>query len=287
LANDWTALPIALRLVDEQGGILVYDTHELAAEEYSERLAWRLLHQPLVMAIERLGLRRASLVTCVSEGIADRLQALYGLKRRPTVICNTPAYQEMPFRPTGEVIDVLYHGVVSPGRGLEECIESVALWRPEFRLTIRGPVGEAYRSDLERRIKRAGVGSRVCLVPAVPMVDLVKEANSADVGLFVLPGHSRHNRFVLPNKFFEYTMAGLALCVSNLPEMARLLRHHDLGRLIEGVSPEAIATQVNLLDRAAIDCYKRNALAAARQLNWERESEKLVACCSNLVRGLS
>ena len=56
------------------------------------------------------------------------------------------------------------------------------------------------------------------------MTALVREASAYDVGLFALPGNSRHNEFALPNKFFEYVMAGLALCVSDLPEMARLVR---------------------------------------------------------------
>lgn len=287
LANDWTSLPVAMRLVNEHGGILVYDTHELSVEEYAERLLWRALRRPLVVAIERQGLERASLITCVSDGIADRLQAIYRLKSRPLVVRNTPAYQQMPFRPTGERVEVLYHGVVSPGRGLEECIQSVALWRPEFRFTIRGPVGEAYRRELESRIGAAKVGDRVRIVPPVPMTDLVREANTADVGLFALQDHSGHNHNVLPNKFFEYTMAGLALCVSDLPEMARLLKRYDFGRLISGLSAEAVATQVNALDRGMIDHYKHNALAAARQLNWEKESEKLLSRCSVLATGHS
>nr|WP_246505345.1 glycosyltransferase [Microvirga antarctica] len=285
LANDWTVLPIARRLAAEQGGLVVYDTHELAADEFAERWAWRFLHRPFVMALEGPGIRAAALVTCVSEGIAERLQALYGPKERPMVVCNTPSFQDMPFRPTEGRIRVLYHGIVAPGRGLEASIQSVALWRPEFDLTIRGPASDSYRADLERRIAAAGLGDRVRLVPAVPMTELVREANAFDVGLFILPGYSRHNRFALPNKFFEYVMAGLALCVSDLPEMARLVRRHDLGGLVEGLSPEAIAAQINALDPATIDCYKRNALAAARQLNWETEGEKLVARCSALVKG--
>jgi len=283
LANDWTALPIARRLAREHGALLVYDTHELAADEYTERLRWRLLHRPVTVAIEQECMKEAALVTCVSDGIADRLQELYGLKERPLVIRNTPTYQEMPFRPTGERIQVLYHGIVSPGRGLEESIQSVSKWRPEFSLTIRGPASEQYRGHLERVIEAAGVQGRVQLAPAVPMTDLVREANAFDVGLFALPDHSRHNRFALPNKFFEYTMAGLALCVSDLPEMARLVRQHDLGTLFTGMSPEAIAAAINSLDRTAIDRYKRQSLQAARQLNWQEESETLVSLCAKLV----
>jgi glycosyltransferase involved in cell wall biosynthesis len=228
-------------------------------------------------------MKEAALITCVSDGIADRLQELYGLKERPLVIRNTPSYQEMPFRPTGERIEVLYHGIVAPGRGLEECICSVAAWRPEFILTIRGPASDQYKAQLENAIASVGVQGRVRLAPPVPMVDLVRAANAFDIGLFALPDHSRHNRFALPNKFFEYTMAGLALCVSDLPEMARLVKDHDLGVLFSGMEPSVIAATINSLDRASIDRYKRQSLAAARQLNWQKESEKLVSLCEKLV----
>ncbi|QFU15920.1 glycosyltransferase [Microvirga thermotolerans] len=283
LANDWTALPIARRLARQSGAILVYDTHELAADEYTERLQWRLLHRPVTVAIEGDCMKEAQLVTCVSDGIADRLQELYGLKKRPIVIRNTPSYQEMPFRPVGERIEVLYHGIVSPGRGLEACIASVAKWRPEFRLTIRGPVSPEYRSHLEARIAENRVGDRVRLVPPVPMTDLVREANAFDIGLFALPDHSRHNRFALPNKFFEYTMAGLALCVSDLPEMARLLKQYDLGVLFAGMEPETIAAAINSFNRESIEHHKRRSLEAARDLNWQKESETLISLCEQLV----
>lgn len=283
LANDWTALPIACRLAREQGGILVYDTHELAADEYAQRLRWQILHRPVTMEVERQGLRDAALVTCVSDGIADRLQELYGLKDRPQVIRNTPVLQEMPFRPTRERIKVLYHGIVAPGRGLEESILSVPLWRDEFCLTIRGPAEESYRTKLAELIVRINVQDRVELTPPVPMVDLVLRANEYDIGLFALPDHSRHNRFALPNKFFEYTMAGLALCVSDLPEMSRLVKEHNLGLLFKGMEPSAIGSAINSLDRTSIDNYKHQSLAAARHLNWQKESEKLVFLCSQLL----
>ncbi len=283
LANDWTALPIARRLAREQGARLVYDTHELAADEYTERLRWRILERPTVVAVERLGLRDASLVTCVSDGIADRLRDHYGLPERPIVIRNVPDYQEMPFRPTDATIRILYHGIVAPGRGLESCIRSVPLLRPEFRLTIRGPGSADYLASLRKLIAELGADDRVDLAPAVPMIGLVREANSFDVGLFALPDHSLHNRFALPNKFFEYTMAGLALCLSNLPEMKRLVAEFNLGRLFAGTEPSAIAAALNGFDRDMIDQYKRQSLKAARELNWQSESVKLVTRCEALA----
>ena len=277
LANDWLMLPIAQRLAQERGGIYGYDTHELAVEEYAEKWQWRIFRRPLVQAIEGHLIGGAAIVSAVSPGIAAHLAALYDLKAPPIAIRNVPGFVPVARRATGARIRVLYHGIVAPGRGLEAAIDSVAAWRAEFDLTIRGPGGTAYLQALQTRIERAGMARRITLAPPVPMVDLVREAAAFDIGFFALPGHSRHNVFALPNKFFEYAMAGLALCISDLPEMTRLLRQYDMGVSIAAVTPEAIAASINALDRASIDRYRGNALAAARELCWDRESERLVS----------
>jgi glycosyltransferase involved in cell wall biosynthesis len=277
LANDWSAFPIARKIALEQGATLFYDTHELASDEYPERWRWWLFQRPLVMAIEGACIRDAQLVSCVSEGIANRLKINYELPVRPMVVRNTPRYESIAFRPTGETIEVLYHGLVSPGRGLEACIRSVPKWRPEFRLTIRGPASSEYRATLERLRAELGVSDRVDFASPVPMIDLVREAARFDVGLFALPGYSRHNQYALPNKLFEYVMAGLALCISDLPEMTRIVRDYDLGVLVAKVKPSAIAAAVNELDQVKIDRHKKRALDAARELNWETEGARLVA----------
>jgi glycosyltransferase involved in cell wall biosynthesis len=283
LANDWTSLPIVKAIAEEQGVPFAYDTHELAVEEYAQRRLWRILQRPVIAAIERQCVRGAAFVTCVSQGIADRLAELYRPKRVPFAIRNVPHYEAYPFRPTGNSVRVLYHGIVAPGRGLEACIRSVADWRPEFTLTIRGPSSGNYADTLQALVKECGLSERVVLAPSVPMIDLVREASAFDIGLFALPGHSLQNFHVLPNKFFEYIMAGLALCVSDLPEMSRLLKHHDLGRLIDEVTPSAIAAAINGFDRDSIDRYKRNALQAARELNWEVEALRFSQACADAI----
>ena len=150
-------------------------------------------------------------------------------------------------------------------------------WLPEFDLTLRGPGDPEFIAGLRRRIEALGLTNRVSILPPAPMTELVREAASYDVGLFALPGNSRHNEFALPNKFFEYVMAGLALCVSDLPEMGRLVRQHAIGVTIPAVRPTEIAGAINGLSRAAIDEYKRHSLTAARELCWERELARLVA----------
>jgi glycosyltransferase involved in cell wall biosynthesis len=284
LANDWTTLPVAQRLAEEQNVPFGYDTHELATSEYGHRTKWRILYQPLILALERRGIAAASVVSCVSDGIAGHLQHLYRMKERPMVVRNMPHYESYAFRPTSSSIRVLYHGIVAPGRGLEACIASVSQWAEGRSLSIRGPAQDAYRAELEALIAEEGVGDRVTLLPPVPMTDLIREAAAFDVGIFIFPSANRHNVYVLPNKIFEYVMAGLAVCVSALPEMAAVVRGHDLGVLVEGMEPEKIAAAINSPDRARVDEFKRNAVKAAAELNWEAESPQLIAAYDRALR---
>lgn len=284
LANDWTVLPIVLDIECRKGTPFAYDTHELAIEEYSQNFKWRLSLRPLIARIESTGMGRARFVSCVSEGIAAHLRQAYRLPERPHVIRNAPPYRISRLRPTATPVNVLYHGVVTQGRGLEEIISSVAYWRPEFRLTIRGPSEPAYLERLKLLANRMGVIGRVAFAPPLPMTELVAGAEAFDVGLFVIEAHSLHNQFVLPNKFFEYVMAGLALCVSGLPEMQRLIDRFSMGVLVDAVEPVAIAAAINSLDRATIDRCKAAALAAAPELCWEREAETLVSLVNGVVQ---
>jgi glycosyltransferase involved in cell wall biosynthesis len=116
------------------------------------------------------------------------------------------------------------------------------------------------------------------------MTALVREAEPFDIGLFALPGHSQQNALALPNKLFEYIMAGLALCVSDLPAMARLVARYDVGVTLRDVAPAAIAAAINGLDPSAIDRFKRNSIAAAAALNWEVMQKPMVDAYEQVLR---
>jgi hypothetical protein len=283
LANDWTALPIAARLTKENGGIYIYDTHEFALEEYQERWEWRISQKPIVAALEKSFIYGAGLVTAVSSGISGRLTNIYKLPKPVLTIRNTPRYLAMPFRPTPSLVRVLYHGIVAPGRGLEAAIDSVVAWARDRELYIRGPGTPAYIEALKQRIVAAGLETRVFILPPVSMTELVSAAAEFDIGFFALPGHSLHNQFALPNKFFEYAMAGLALSVSRLPEMEILMREFELGTTFAEVEPGCIAVAINAMSRDKIDHFKQNALKAAKTLCWEKESEKLLSAIGELA----
>lgn len=283
VANDYTALPAGAALAVQTQARLIYDTHEYAAGERDEEIRWRLLYPPYIRAIERSGIAAGAIVTTVSEGIATRLAADYDIAQ-PTVVRNLPFYRSVPERKAAANPLVHYHGVIVPGRGLETLIDSVQWWQPQFRLRIQGPSSPSYLAELKARADRNGVASRIMFARPAPAHRLVDSASEADIGIHVLPGFSHQNSYALPNKLFEYLMAGLAVVVTDLPEMRRVVAGKGVGRLVEGESAEAIAEAVNAMGIAEIEGYRQMALACARELCWECEKDRFLAVCRSPSR---
>ncbi len=271
VGHEYFTAPLAARLAQHWNVPFALDIHEYATEQYASDPEWRRTWQPYIRALEAHFLPQASVVTTVCDGIADALQRLHKLQSRPLVVRSASLYVQMPFRPAGERIEVLYHGLVSPLRGLERTIESVRLWRPEFRLVIRGIADPGYAESLTALAEVNEVRDRVEIQPGVLLRDMVGLANGADIGLFVQEDVSLHKHHTLPNKLFEYIMAGLAVCVSDLPEMARVVRDHQVGRLVPELAPQAIADVINSFSRDQINAFKRSSLEAAQVLCWEVE----------------
>jgi glycosyltransferase involved in cell wall biosynthesis len=95
-----------------------------------------------------------------------------------------------------------------------------------------------------------------------------------------------NNRLCLPNKVFEYLQAGLALAVSTLPELRRLMNVTGAGELFDPDSPEDIARAINALTRDAgrLQAIKARARAAGARFTWEAQGEpQLLACYRELV----
>jgi glycosyltransferase involved in cell wall biosynthesis len=277
VANDWNMLPIASALAEIHGGRYIYDSHEYAAGELPESLAWRLFDRGLAVTAERTFIRGAAFVSTVSSGIADLLSRDHGLGTKPMVVRNVVADRARakslsPLRHEGE-ITVLFHGGITKYRGLHILVDSVRLWKPGRRLALRGPIGEAYRRQLERIIERHHLHDRVSIEPPVPADQLIDTAASADIGVTSLPDTSAENNFALPNKIFEYMSAGLALLVPELEELASIVRQYEVGLVFGRLAAEDIASAVNALDWGTINVFKAQARVASARLTWEREAE--------------
>ena len=281
-ANDALALPSAMAAKHAFGAHVVYDSHEFASEEHADNIHWRLVAQRHIREIERLFIGEADHVITVSDGIARSLRALYALPADPEVVRNTPNFALAALKPLSGPRRLLFHGVLKRGRGIEAAIEALR-HLSDCVLTVRGNGAPAYLAGLRSLAARLGLADRVSFEAAVPQSQVIALAAEAHIGIFCAPTQTRHNRFALPNKIFEYLMAGLAVAVTADTDLAALVATHGCGFTASTSTPEAIAAAIREVSAAELQAMRLRALEAARQLSWEREQEKLLRIYQRLA----
>lgn len=284
-ANDWPTLPAAIAYKRETGCRVLYDSHEFAQAEHEERLYWRLVSQRFVRAVEGSQIGEADAVTTVSEGIADALHESYGLIKRPTVIANYPRFELHRSKPAGDVLQLLFHGLLTRSRGIERLIQATKLIQRPVVLTIRGNGAPGYVTALKAQAEASG--DRVRFEPAVAPSAVVSAASTADIG-FVLPNPgSRQFNFSMPNKLFEYIMAGLAVVTGHGRDMNQLMARTGCGFATAATTPAALAAEVDALTSASIDDAKARSTVAARTLSWDAQEPTLLAIYDLLAAQVS
>src|SRR5262249_22926166 len=145
---------------------------------------------------------------------------------------------------------------------------------------IMGDTIQPVYAQLTALIASEQVADRVKIVPAVPYSELLDWTASADIGLVIYPSdYSLSVRFTLPNKLFEYLMAGRPVLASQLDAIADVIQTHGVGRIVPSVAPADIGAGINAMlnDKTALAQMQRKALDVAREeFCWERESHKIV-----------
>jgi glycosyltransferase involved in cell wall biosynthesis len=138
--------------------------------------------------------------------------------RQVTLVRNTPIYQAVEkndrlrqYLGLGpEVRIALYQGNIQEDRRLDTLVRAAKFLERDVVLVLMGKDMRKTVSKLQVQAIGEGVAERVKSVPPVPYEELLEWAASADIGLIIYaPDHSLDVKMCLPNKLFEYMMAGL------------------------------------------------------------------------------
>lgn len=141
-------------------------------------------------------------------------------------------------------------------------MEAVALSDADVTLDLYlTGAGSPYMRSLEQLAER--LGNRVTVHPPVSQAELVPMLNSYDVGIHVLPRTNTNNALALPNKFFDYVQARLAMVIGPTADMKRLLNRYELGVVAEGYDVPQVVDALNSLTVDRVTEWKRNAVVAA------------------------
>src|SRR5690606_40482492 len=97
----------------------------------------------------------------------------------------------------------------------------------------------------------------VRFIPTVALPELPSYTASADIGVQPIENTCLNHYTTDSNKLFEYVQAGLPVVASDLPEIRRVVREHDLGVLVPEGNSVALAAALRDLvgdeDRKSVE----------------------------------
>lgn len=253
---------------------VVYDSHEYFTE--SVGLEGRPFQKNVWKLIERLIVPRLKYCYTVSPTIAKIYTEKYGVPF--SLIRNFPDFG-MEFQkvnlefPTDKKI-LLFQGVFNPGRNLETVIEAMQyLENIIFVLIGYGELEEKLK-ELSRKFQ---VEDKVKFLGKMPFEQMMQYTHNADLGIALEYPLSESFKYSLPNKVFDYTLAGLPFITLGLPEVEAILQEHEIGIKVDFANATELSNiiKLHLSNDQLLSEIKRNQQVASHIYTWKNECTEL------------
>jgi hypothetical protein len=278
LTNDIETMPIALKA--SKGCPLILDLHEYSPREWEDLIKWRILFQPYVKYLTTHYLPKATTSFTVCQGIAEEYEKNFGVK--PAIITNAPTFCDLRPSPLCDgQIRMIHHGGAAPSRRIEEMIYLMDHLDKRFQLDFMLVPGDL--SYIKKMEKLASHHPRIKFLPPVPMQELPHLTNNYDIGLYYLPPVSFNSLHALPNKFFEFVQARLAVAIGPSPEMARYVQNYQCGIVGDQFDIKNLAQKLSELTPEKLSFYKQNTHRAALDLNAEKNKQTMLETITSLL----
>jgi glycosyltransferase involved in cell wall biosynthesis len=283
VSNDLDTLPANFLAAKLKNIPLVYDSHE-----YFTGVP-ELINRPKVQRIwkkiESYCLPKVDYAITVNESIAKLFKEEYN--KDFDVIRNVPLITK-PFLserenlrrelglPLNKKILILQGAGINIDRGAEELVAAMS-YLPDYLLLIVG--GGDVIGDLRKIVSKKKLKERVLFIAKQPIEILRKYTAASNLGVTLDKANNINYKLSLPNKLFDYIHAGVPVLSSDLPELKRIVVGYDIGKISTDHDPKNISKVIEEMfsSEEQIKKWEANTVIAAKELNWDKEKERLLS----------
>ena len=281
--HDFHPLPAVIlsKLILRSKFYVIYDAHEYE----SEKLGLVKTSKLTIKILEKISSHFVDGFITVSGPILKTYEHLFFKIPKTLVLNCPPTWNKVSsnllrdkFGLSGKSLIVLYQGGLMPGRAIEKIAKAFQIIdEKNLDLVYMGyPVlTKASRNTFSMILKNTQEFENIHYHEAVGSDRLYEFTGSANIGVCLIEDLCLSYKYSLPNKFFEYAMAGLPILVSDLPEMRKLVEEYDCGVVCESITPEGIVAGLRKLLSRDLSKLGKNARQMAEDHSWEVQEKKL------------
>lgn len=281
----------------------VYDMAEVYPEMYASAadhtdrsLKDKIIKSPyLSERYESAMLRKVNHTLVMIEESRDRLLRKGIPEDKISIVSNTPEITKFGNRVkqhTGSTLYLVYVGFLTPLRGLDLLIRATKEFvdsKNNNRSIYIDIVGKgSSKNDLQKLVDDLNLQDHIKIHGWLEQTEVDSLMARANVGALTyrVCGHWNHT---IPNKIFDYMLAGLPVLTTPVIPISRIIKSTDCGIVAADATPAELAKALNMLTSASL----RNQLglnginAIHRKYNWREDEQRLHTACDRVHRTTS
>jgi len=269
------------------------EMYESAAQFSNRSLTTKILKNPKIARnYEQKVIAKVDHILVMIQESKDRLIAMGVNTDKISIVSNTPPndkFKGATHQHQGTQLRIVYVGFLSKLRGLDLLIEGAAQYiknqgaADAIRIDIIGK--GAQKERLIALSNELGISESVKVHGWLDHDEVEKLMASANIGALTyrVCGHWNHT---IPNKIFDYMLAGLPVLATEVIPIARILNETHSGVVCKDLDPTDISEKMVLLRdperRGVLGENGRSAIES--KYNWENDARMLNETIENIYK---
>jgi len=277
ICHNLQLLPLVLKI--KNNAKVIFDAREYFPKHFEDRFLWKIAYQRLNKYLTLKYMPKCDFIITVSDGIKEQYKKDLKLDTIE-VIESFPNYWNLKPSDTNEKIKIIHHGNATKSRKIEDMIYMMDNVDDRYTFDLMlVPSDKKYYNFLKKLVEER---KNINLIEPVSYKQIIPFINKYDIGIYNLKPNSFNMEYALPNKFFEFIQARLAVIIGPSIEMMKFIDEYNFGSYPVDFDNKKMAKLLNSLTRDDINKMKLNADETANILRKEKACLKMKEIIVNL-----
>lgn len=279
-ANDLDTLLPAAIIGKLKGKKVIFDSHEYFTEV--PELAHSPIKKKIWKWVEKQCVPLCDVCITVNHSIAKLFNHEYNnkwlvLRNVPEKLnLNAAKSRKELGMPEDKFIFILQGSGINIQRGAEEMAEAIKNSDSNVMLYIIG--GGDVIPYLKQYVNNHHLQHKIIMLDKMPYQQMIEFTANSNCGVSLDKDTNINYRYSLPNKLFDYLMAGIPVLAGKLVEVEKIITQNHCGWLLQNINEKELSHLIKQIINNPNDYQlkKQNAEKAGKTMSWNIEFEPVI-----------